>query len=94
MPLRDHQPDILFRGDAARRARHRRFAEADFLTRTIALELQAVARTGDPARRGAGRRWIFEAQRRRRDALAAVRHAAEAQQAGAKSRLPTRLLLL
>ena len=88
MPLRDHQPDILFQGDSARRARHRRLAEADFLTRNIALELAAHARTGDPARRGAGRRWIFEAQRRRRAALTAVRPAAES--AEARTRLPTR----
>ena len=67
--MRDHQPDILFRGDPVRRVRHRRLAEADFLTRTIAFELAALDRTRDPARRGAGRSWILEAQRRRRAAL-------------------------
>ncbi len=88
MPLRDHQPDILFRGNSARRARHYRLAEADFLTRTISLELRALGQACDPARRGAGRCWIFEAQRRRRAALAAAR------QAGTRSRLPARRIVI
>ncbi|MDH3596296.1 MAG: hypothetical protein OEU09_03345 [Rhodospirillales bacterium] len=70
MTLRDHQPDILFQGDALRRGLHRARGEAAFLSRNIALELVAMAAAGDPARRGAGRAWILGAQARRRKALA------------------------
>jgi hypothetical protein len=77
MTLRDHQPDILFQGDTLRRGLHRARAEAAFLSRNIAFELVAMARTGDPARKGAGRAWILCAQTRRRKVLAdaaAYRH--------------------
>ncbi len=70
MALRDHQPDILFQGDSLARGRHRALAEADFLTRNIALELTAMAQAQSPARRGAGRIWILGAQARRRKVLA------------------------
>lgn len=70
MTLRDHQPDILFQGDTLRRGLHRALGEAAFLSRNIAVELVAMAATGDPARRGAGRTWILGAQARRRKALA------------------------
>ncbi len=70
MALHDHQPDILFQGDSLARGRHRALAEADFLTRNIALELAAMARARGPARRGAGRVWILGAQARRRNVLA------------------------
>lgn len=72
MILRDHQPDILFQGNPLERGRHRALAEADFLTRNIALELLSVARHDDPARRGAARIWILAAQARRRKALASA----------------------
>lgn len=70
MTLRDHQPDILFQGDSLKRGLHRARAEADFLSRGIALELAAIAAAHDPARKGAGRVWIRRAQACRRKALA------------------------
>ncbi len=70
MTLRDHQPDILFQGDTLRRGHHRAHGEVAFLSRNIAVELVAMAAAGDPARRGAGRAWILDAQARRRKALA------------------------
>ncbi len=70
MALRDHQPDILFQGDSLAHGRHRALAEADFLTRNIALELATMAQARSPARRGAGRVWILGAQARRRKVLA------------------------
>jgi hypothetical protein len=70
MTLRDHQPDILFQGDTLRRGLHRARGEAAFLSRNIALELIAMAAAADPARKGAGRAWILDAQARRRKALA------------------------
>ena len=72
MTLRDHQPDILFQGDTLRRGLHRARGEIAFLSRNIALELAAMAATEDPARRGAGRAWILDAQFRRRKAMAAA----------------------
>ena len=73
MTLRDHQPDILFQGDGLKRAQHRALSEAGFLTRNIAIELAAVAQSDDPARKGAARAWIIEAQARRRKVLADAR---------------------
>jgi hypothetical protein len=70
MTLRDHQPDILFQGDALRRGLHRARGEVAFLSRNIAVQLIAMAATADPARKGAGRTWILDAQARRRKALA------------------------
>ena len=70
MTLRDHQPDILFQGDTLRRGLHRARGEVAFLSRNIAVELVAMADTGDPGRKGAGRAWILGAQARRRKALA------------------------
>ena len=70
LTLRDHQPDILFQGDTLRRGLYRARGEVAFLSRNIALELAAMAAADDPARRGAGRAWIFAAQDRRRKALA------------------------
>jgi hypothetical protein len=68
--LRDHQPDILFQGDTLRRGLYRARGEAAFLSRNIAQELVAIAVANDPARKGAGRVWILEAQAHRRKALA------------------------
>ncbi len=65
---RDHQPDILFGGDALLHARHHALATVDFLSHVIALELAALSREPDPARRGRGRAWIIAAQSERRRA--------------------------
>ena len=66
MPLRDHQQDILFRGNVLGRALYRHRSEMKFLSRQIAFELRSVAANSKGPRSGAKRAWILRSQTLRR----------------------------
>lgn len=67
---RDGQPDILCGGDPLLHGLHRWRARADWLTRNIAIELAAIGNPlSSPRRKAGARRWIFQAQGERRQAV-------------------------